>query len=136
MDATTRYLVLSLEGESFAIPISSLLEITVPRSIQRDPTLPEIFEGKYEYRGTQIPVVNLKKMLKLSGKPGGSLIVAKSARGVLGLLADTAKELLEAKQPPAPLPPGVVDPSLQYYAGVLRNREDLVLLLDEDRLLP
>jgi len=29
-----------------------------------------------------------------------------------------------------------VNPSLRYYAGVLRNREDLVLLLNEDGLLP
>jgi hypothetical protein len=30
----------------------------------------------------------------------------------------------------------VLNPSLPYYAGVLKNREDLVLLLNEDGLLP
>jgi chemotaxis signal transduction protein len=136
MEETRRYLILSLEGESFAIPISSLLEITVPRDIQKDPKLTEVFEGKYEYRGKRIPVVNLKKVLKVPGKPGGSLIVMKSAKGVLGLLVDAAKELLEARQKPAPVPPGVLNPSLPYYTGVLKNREDLVLLLNEDGLLP
>jgi len=136
MEETTRYLILSLEGESFAIPITSLLEITVPRNLQKDAKLSEIFEGKYEYRGKLIPVINLKKVLKVGGGPGGSLIVIKSSKGVLGLLVDTAKELLEAKQQPAPLPRGIVNPSMRYYAGVLRNREDLVLLLNEDGLLP
>jgi chemotaxis signal transduction protein len=136
MEETTRYLILSLEGESFAIPITSLVEITVPRNLQKDAKLSEIFEGKYEYRGKLIPVVNLKKILKVGGKPGGSLIVIKSSKGVLGLLVDTAKELLEARQRPAPLPQGLVNPSMRYYAGILRNREDLVLLLNEDGLLP
>lgn len=136
MQETTRYLILSLEGESFAIPITSLLEITVPRNIQKDGKLSEIFEGKYEFRGKLIPVVNLKKVLKVGGNPGGSLIVLKSGKGILGLLVDSAKELLEATQKPASLPGGIINPSMRYYAGVLRNREDLVLLLNEDGLLP
>jgi len=136
MEESTRYLILALEGESFAIPITSLLEITVSRNIQKDAKLTEIFEGKYEYRGKLIPVVNLKKILKVTGKAGGSLIVMKSAKGLLGLLVDTAKELLEARQKPAPFPRGVLNPSLRYYAGVLKNREDLVLLLNEDGLMP
>ncbi|MEK6742751.1 MAG: chemotaxis protein CheW [Nitrospirota bacterium] len=136
MDDKTRYLIVSIEGESFAIPITSLLEITVPRNIQKDQKLSEIFEGKLDYRGKMIPVVNLKKVLKLPGNPGGGLIVVKSSKGVLGLLVDTAKELLETSQKPVPMPRGVLNPSLNYYAGILRNREDLVVLLNEDGLLP
>lgn len=136
MDDKTRFLIVSLEGESFAIPITSLLEITVPRNIQKDQKLSEIFEGKLDYRGKMIPVVNLKKVLKLPGNPGGGLIVVKSSKGVLGLLVDAAKELLETSQKPVPVPRGVLNPSLNYYAGILRNREDLVVLLNEDGLLP
>lgn len=136
MEEKTRFLILLLQGESFAIPITSLLEITVPRNIQKDPKLSEIFEGKIDYRGKMIPVVNLKKVLKLHGSPGGGLIVVKSSKGVLGLLVDAAKELLETAQRPIPMPRGVVNPSVNYFAGILRNNEDLVLLLNEDGLLP
>ena len=136
MDDKIRFLILSLEGESFAIPITSLLEITVPRNIQKDQKLSEIFEGKLDYRGKMIPVINLKKVLKLPGNPGGALIVVKSSKGVLGLLVDGAKELLETALKPVPMPRGVLNPSLNYYAGILRNREDLVVLLNEDGLLP
>lgn len=136
MEEKTRFLILLLQGESFAIPITSLLEITVPRNIQKDQKLSEIFEGKIDYRGKMIPVVNLKKVLKLPGSPGGGLIVVKSAKGVLGLLVDAAKELLETAQRPIPMPRGVLNPSVRYFAGILRNNEDLVLLLNEDGLLP
>jgi chemotaxis signal transduction protein len=136
MEEKTRFLILLLQGESFAIPITSLLEITMPRNIQKDQRLSEIFEGKFDYRGKMIPVVNLKKILKLPGNPGGGLIVVKINKGILGLLVDATKELLETTQKPVPMPRGVLNPSLKCYAGVLRNREDLVLLLNEDELLP
>src|SRR5512136_1281771 len=136
MDESKRFLILSLEGASFAIPITSLLEITVPRNIQKDQKLSEIFEGKIEYRGKLIPVVNLKKILKLSGKPGGGLIVMKSSKGVLGVLVDGASELLETRDQPHAIPRGVLNSSLNYYAGILKNRDDLVLLLNEEGLLP
>ncbi len=136
MEQTSRYLILSLDGEGYAIPISSLLEITVPRALQKDPKLTEIFEGKIDYRGKMVPVVNLKKLLKLSGKPGESLILMKSAKGMVGVLVDAAQELLESRERPVPVPRGVLNPSHRCFAGVLRNREALVLLLDEDGLLP
>lgn len=136
MDQKTRFLILSLQGESFAIPVASLLEISVPRTIQKDQNLSEIFEGRIDYRGKLIPVVNLKKILRLPGNPGGGLVVLKSSKGVFGLLVDAAKELLETAQKPVPMPHGVLNPDLNYYAGILRHREDLVLLLNEDGLLP
>lgn len=136
MAESVRYLILTLNEETFAIPIASLLEITVPRDIQRDPNLSEIFEGKVDYRGRLIPVLNLKKVLKLPGGAGASMIVTKCGKGVVALLADGAKELLETREVPTQMPAGVVNPSLSCYAGVLRNRDELVLLLNEDGLLP
>jgi chemotaxis signal transduction protein len=136
MDERTRFLILSLEGESFAVPITCLLEITVPRWIHKDQSPSAMVEGTVEYRGREIPVVNLKKVLQMPGDPGGSLIVVKSVKGVLGLLVDAAKELLESGQKPAELPQGLMESPQQYYAGILRNREDVVLILNENSLLP
>lgn len=136
MEETSRFLIMTLADETFAIPITSLLEITTPRNIQRDPNLSEIFEGKYEYRGRMIPVVNLRKVLKMPGNAGASLIVTRCAKGIIGLLVDGAKELLDTREKPQPLPAGVVNPGLNYYAGVLRSGDELVLLLNEDGLVP
>jgi purine-binding chemotaxis protein CheW len=137
MDEATRFLILSLAGENYAVRITGLLEITVPRNIQKDPKLSEIFEGKIDYRGRSIPVVNLKKILKIPGGPGAALLVMQSGRGVIGLLADAVSEILDTARAPAPLPRGVVNQRLGYYAGVLRgSRQDLVLLLNVDGLFP
>ncbi|MDA8099704.1 MAG: chemotaxis protein CheW [Nitrospiraceae bacterium] len=136
MAETTRYLIVQLEGEDFAIPITSLLEIAASHQVQKDPNLSEIFEGKIDYRGKMIPAVNLKKVLGMSGKPGNALIVIKGAKGVLGLLVDAAKELLEFTGRPLPLPAGIINSGRLLYAGVLKSRDELVLLLNEDGLLP
>ena len=67
MSEGTRYLILSLQGEGYAFPISRLLEITMPRNIQQDKSLSEAFEGKCEFRGKFVPVLNLKKIFNLPG---------------------------------------------------------------------
>jgi purine-binding chemotaxis protein CheW len=136
MDDGTRFLIVSLGGESYAMPITRMLEITVPRDIRKDANLTEIFEGKFEFRGKLIPVVNVKKIFKMPGLPGKSLLVVKSAKGVLGMLVDAVTEIIDTAQKPVPLPRGVMNPSLKYFSGILRHRDELLLLLNEDGLLP
>jgi len=136
MDEGTRYLILSLQGEGYAIPISRLLEITVPRDIQKDKSLSEVFEGKCEFRGKFVPVLNLKKIFNLSGNKGAALLMVQSAKGTIGLLVDEVSEIFDTAQKPAPVPTGVLNPSMRYYGGILRHRDSLVLLLNEDGLLP
>jgi chemotaxis signal transduction protein len=132
----TRYLILSLQGEGYALPISHLLEITAPRDIRKDKSLSEMFEGKCEFRGRLVPVINLKKILNLPGNRGTALLMVQSAKGTLGLLVDEVKEIIDTAEKPAPVPAGILNPSMRYYGGILRHRDSLVLLLNEDGLLP
>jgi chemotaxis signal transduction protein len=135
MDESRRFLILSLEGGSFALPIARLLEITMPRGIQKDSDLAAVFEGKFEFRSTWIPVLNLKKIFQLLGRPGGVLLVVKGMKGIVGILVDAVTEIIDADQKPAPLPAGVMNPTLRHYAGVIRHKGELILLLNEDGLL-
>jgi len=59
-----------------------------------------------------------------------------SDKGTMGLLVDEVTEILDSAQKPAPLPAGILNPSVRYYSGILRHRDNLVLLLNEDGLLP
>ncbi len=135
MDEGSRFLILSLEGGMFAFPITKLVEITVPGGVRQDPNLTTVFEGKFDFRGKQIPVLNVKKVLRLAGKSGGVLLVIRSAKGMLGILVDAVTEIADTDQKPVPLPGGVMDPSLRYYNGILRHKGNLILLLNEDGML-
>ena len=132
----TRYLILSLQGEGYAIPISRLLEIAAPRDIQKDKSLSEVFEGKCEFRGRFVPVLSLKKIFNLSGNKGTALLMVQNAKGMMGLLVDEVTEIFDTTQKPAPMPAGVLNPGTHCYGGILRHRDSLVLLLNEDGLLP
>ncbi len=135
MGTETRFLILSLEGESYAIPVAKVAEITVPRDMQKNGNLTEVFEGSVEFRGKRIPVLNLRKIFKLSGSPGSILLIVKSGRGDIGMLVDAVTEILDAGKKPLPIPQAVLNPSLPYYRGILRHKGNLVLLLNEDGLL-
>jgi chemotaxis signal transduction protein len=136
MNDGTRFLIVSLGGDLYALPITRLQEIAVPRNIEKDAKLTELFEGKFDYRGASIPVLNMKKIFRIPGPPGASLLVIKSDKGLIGLLVDAVTEILATEQRPAPLPPGVLNPEHRYYGGVLHHKAGLVLLLNEDGLLP
>jgi chemotaxis signal transduction protein len=136
MDEDKRFLILSLEGESYAIPITRLVEISAPRQIRKDPNLTEIFEGKTDYRGKWVPVVNLRKIFKIRNGVSSALLIINTVKGVLGILVDAVSEIINAEQKPVPMPPGVINPGIRYYGGVLRHRDSLVLLLNADGLLP
>ncbi len=137
MDEGTRFLILSLDGGSYAVPITRLLEITTPRGLQKDAKLTEVFEGKIEFRGKLIPVLNVKKVFKLGGdKPGDALLIIRGAKGILGVLVDAVTEIIDTEQKPVPMPKGVMNPTLHYYDGILRHKNGLIILLNEDGLLP
>ena len=136
MNEGTRFLIVSLGGENYAMPITRLLEIAVPQAIKKDTNLTEVFEGKFEFRGKWVPVLNIKKIFRLPGKPGTALLVVNSAKGVLGMLVDAVTEIIDTAQKPVPVPKGVMNPTLQYFGGILRYRDDLILLLNQDGLLP
>lgn len=135
MEERTRFVILSLEGQRYAIPLASIVEITVARDIQRDRSLTEVFEGKAEYRGKLMPVLNAKKLFRLPGLAGNILLVLKSSKGLVGFLVDAVAEILETDRKPAPFPPGVVNPSLTYYRGILKHQDGLVLVLNEEGML-
>lgn len=131
----SRYLIVALEGEGYAVPVDKVAEIATAQGIEQDPNLTAAFEGRIEIRGRRIPVLNLKRLFKLAGRPGGVLLVIKSAKGEVGILVDAVTEILDAERPPLPMPKGVVNPSLPYYSGIFRHKGGLILLLNENGLL-
>lgn len=130
-----RFLIFSLEGEHYAIPISGLLEIMTARNIQKDLSLAG-FEGKFEFRGSWVPVLNINTFFRLSSQPGSTLLVVKGKERVFGILVDAVTDILDSEQKLIPLPKGLVEARLRCYLGVIRYKDSLVLLLNEDGLLP
>ncbi len=117
------------------MPVTRVAEISTSQGLEPDSNLTASFEGKIEFRGRRIPVLNLKKLFRLQGGAGKVMLVLKSQKGKVGVLVDAVTEILDTDRQAIPMPYGVVNPSLPYYRGILRHRGGLILLLNEDGLL-
>ncbi len=135
MGQGSRLLIFSLEGDGYAISTERLVEITVSSSVLNDDTLTANFEGKMEFRDRIVPVLNLKKVFKVQGKPGTVLLVLKTAKGEVGILVDAVTEFLDTEKQVHPIPQGVMNPTLPYFVGILKHKGSILLVLNEDGLL-
>ncbi|MFN3479559.1 MAG: chemotaxis protein CheW, partial [Thermodesulfovibrionales bacterium] len=84
-------LVFSLHSEEYAFKISELEEIIRPQQISTLPRTPEYLLGVTSLRGKIIPVVDLKRMLSLTGKDSSTrqkIIILKGDRGPIGVMVD------------------------------------------------
>ncbi|GBE02455.1 MAG TPA: hypothetical protein ENH50_03800 [Nitrospirae bacterium] len=68
----TQHIAFRLGREEFALPILNVQEIIRPRENTRIPESPEYILGVINLRGRVIPVVDLKKRMKLEGNGNGT----------------------------------------------------------------
>ncbi len=133
------WMTFSLAGETFALPVDPVHEVLRLSSITRVPHAPFPIRGVTNLRGRVVPVIDLRIRLEL---PEGevtrsSRIVVVGSRGRrLGLLVDSVHQVVhldvDRVQPP---PDDVMTVQSDYIRGVYHLEEQLILLLDVDRVL-
>lgn len=133
------WVTFSLAGEVFALPVEPIREVLRVTGITRVPHAPHPIRGVSNLRGRVIPVVDLRQRIELppAEVDRSSRILVVSVRGrLLGLLVDTVHQVLHLDflrvQPP---PQDVVSAESGYILGVYQSGEELILLLDADRVL-
>lgn len=133
------WVTFQLAGEIFALPVDPIHEVVRPSSITRVPHAPHPIRGVTNLRGRVVPVIDLRLRLELpeGDLTRGSRIVVVGSRGRrLGLLVDAVHQVvhldLDKVQPP---PDDVMTVQSDYISGVYHMDEELVLLLDVDRVL-
>lgn len=133
------YTVFVLEGESYAISIKYAEEIVRVPHITRVPHSPPLISGVIQLRGKIIPLINIKKRLGLSERETGerSRIIVITSRGrTMGILADSVDRVERICQDDIePAPPEVLTEYSDYIYGVKREKEEMVIFLDVDKLL-
>ncbi|MFP3940566.1 MAG: chemotaxis protein CheW [Thermoanaerobaculia bacterium] len=128
-----------LHGETYALPVSHVREIVRVESITRVPGGPREIRGVTNVRGRVIPVVDLRVRLELPRSeiaPEGRVLVAEARGRPIGLLVDAVRaverlDLLAVEAPPEE----VRTPRSDHVLGVLREGDELTLLLDVERVL-
>jgi purine-binding chemotaxis protein CheW len=135
-----------VNGRAYAIDIHRIQEIIYYREITPIPKAASFILGVIDLRGQIIPVVSLKERLDLHAMPsepdyqktqGAShILIVKLGARTAGLVVDEVKEVIRLG-PGSIHPPDQLfgDQDCRYLEGICHFNDQLILVLDLDRLL-
>ena len=134
--ATDRFVIFSLAGETYAVPVSWVREVVDAPAVTPVPRTHPSIEGIVNLRGNVVPVVHLGRRLGVTEKGSRCVVVVEWHDEVVGLLVDevTGVRPLEHLQTEGVHGAGGV--SDQFVAAVARLEGDrLAVVLDLARVL-
>jgi purine-binding chemotaxis protein CheW len=125
--------------ELYALDIMRIKEIIRPQKLTPIPKAPSFIEGVINLRGVVIPVADLRKRFDqpISEANRKNRIVVCSLSGrIIGLMVDEVTEVKRfGRQEIAPAPQFIDGPEANYFLGVARRDEDLIMLIDLEKVL-
>jgi purine-binding chemotaxis protein CheW len=118
------------------LSVDRVLRYTPPNSV---PDVPRWVEGVMEHRGEVIPVIDLRRRIELAEAtitPETRILVLNTGNGRVGAIVDAVLEVAAVSSggmsPPPPLFRGV---AADVIRGVTKVRDQLVVVLDVDRVM-
>jgi purine-binding chemotaxis protein CheW len=137
--APSRIVTFRLGEHLFAADIASVERVLRHEGVRAMPDMPSWMEGVIDYRGTVLPLIDLRRRFSLAAETPGpqARVVICSANGVQAAL------LVDAVLDVRPVAPGdLADPpalfrglAAEYLKGLTRRQGALVVVLDLERLL-
>ena len=126
-------------SELYALDIMRIKEIIRPQKMTPIPKAPAFIEGVINLRGVVIPVADLRKRFDqpISETNRKNRIVVCSLSGrIIGLMVDEVTEVKRfGRNEIAPSPQFIDGPEANYFLGVARRDEDLIMLIDLEKIL-
>jgi purine-binding chemotaxis protein CheW len=127
-----------LGGETFGIEITKIREIILVGEITHIPETPSYVKGLINLRSTVIPVIDLRSRFSLAESEltaDSRIMVLHVGSRTIGIMVDSVNEVLRVgREQISPAPPTVASAGNDYMTGLVRLKEDLLILLDVDRL--
>ena len=137
--ASVQYVIFRLHELLFGVEVLKVREVLSYRKITPIPSLQSFIKGLINLRGTIIPVFDPRERFRLptvSYTPFHIIIVMEIQGRMMGIIADEIQDVLDMDtgniQDTTNLPPGL---QTNYLKGIGHHNQDMVLLLDMDRLL-
>jgi purine-binding chemotaxis protein CheW len=135
----TQLAVFKVAGEKYALDIMRIKEIQRFQAVTRIPKAPEFIEGVINLRGAVIPIVDMRKRLDLAiTEPTKKtrIVIANVGGKIVGILVDEVKEVNRVNRSDIGAAPALARGiGSEYIVGVVKRKDELLLLLDFDRIL-
>jgi purine-binding chemotaxis protein CheW len=130
-----QFFVLRLDDRLYALHLPVVLRAVRVVEITPLPKAPDIVSGIINVQGEIIPVVDIRKRFGLprrETRPSDQIIIARTSRRTVALLADESGEILER---PEVVYAEKVVAGMEYVRGVVKLEDGMVLIHDLDTFL-
>ncbi|MEE9523939.1 MAG: chemotaxis protein CheW [Thermodesulfovibrionales bacterium] len=131
--------VFKIGKEYFGVGIDVIREIVRLPEVTDVPDAPDFLEGMINLRGKIVPVIDLKKRLKLQGGERGKatrVLVTDETDTLAGLIVDSVDEVIRIEPEAVEEPPEMMTAvGVEYITGVAKVDERLIILLDITKML-
>jgi len=134
-----QYLTFMLGEELYGVDILRVQEIKGYSKLTRIPNAPAFIKGVLNLRGAIVPIIDLRikfTMEQVEYTMFTVIVVVVVRDRIMGMVVDTVSDVLFISGKDIQLPPALgkkVDVS--FISGIARSGENLVTLLDIDRVL-
>lgn len=126
-------------AEMYALDIMRIKEIIRPQRLTPVPKAPPFIEGVINLRGAVVPVVDLRKRF---GQPAAGserrtrILICALTGKVIGLMVDEVAEVRRyTRQEIQPSPQFLRGRGSEFFLGVCRRDDQLVMLIDLEKIL-
>jgi purine-binding chemotaxis protein CheW len=139
--ATQQLVGFVIGEELFGVDILTVQEIIRDATITPIPDAPDFLEGVINLRGSIIPVIDLRKRLKLVQiedlKADPWIVILTVDGRMTGFVVDRVTKVLTVPEASIKPPPDIVVAGLksQYIQGVCKMDQRLLILLNFERIL-
>lgn len=127
-----------LGGETYGIEITRIREIILMGAITQVPETPPYVKGLINLRSMVIPVIDLRSRFSLPENEltdESRIVVLNVGHRTIGIIVDSVNEVLRVSADQiSPAPPTVASLGNEYMTGLVRLKEELLILLDVDKL--
>ncbi len=135
----TQLACFKIDEERYAADIMRIREIILFRKVMPFPKAPDFIDGIINLRGKVIPVIDMRKRLGLTPKEPGSdtrIIIVKFTDMDVGMIVDSVDKVLRVgSKGIQPSPKIVRNIEAEYLAGIVMDGEEMVIVLDLERVL-
>ncbi len=135
----TLHVLFKVAGSEFVLPASSVLHMESFNGATVVPGAPSFVAGLVQVRGKVIPVVDLRARFSLPPAERGldaRVVVVQQDQRSVGLLVDSAREVLQLEESEFRSPPEIVQQEAHgFVKAVTQAGKRLLMLIDFDKVI-
>jgi purine-binding chemotaxis protein CheW len=139
MAKNIQMVVFNIGKELYGVGIDAVHEIVKVPDITEVPDAPAFLEGVINLRGKIVPVVDLRKRMRLDGRErtkSSRVLITENDKRLVGLLVDAVSEVLKLAPESVEAPPEMITSiGVEYITGVAKVEGRLIILLNLKKVM-